>query len=57
MRCLRGAAALLRSVVLGIAIVAAAQPGAATSPDPGPWAAAPSPASTHALIPLLGKRW
>ncbi len=58
MRCLPGAAALLRSIVLGVVLVAAAQSGASPSPDPGGRrAAAPSPTAAHVVTPLLGKRW
>jgi hypothetical protein len=58
MRCHPGAAALLRSIVLGVVLVAAAQPGTGSSQNPGGRpAAAPSPAAAHVLAPLLGKRW
>jgi hypothetical protein len=58
MRCLPGAAALLRSIVLGVVLVAAARPGTGPSLDPGGRpAAAPSPAAAHVMAPLLGKRW
>ena len=57
MRRAPGAAALLRSVVLGLILVAAAQPGQGRSPDLGKrWAAQPV-AAAHLVTPLLGKRW
>jgi len=58
MRCLLGVAALLRSTVLGVVLIAAAQPGAGSSSDPGGRpVAASSPAAAHVPAPLLGKRW
>jgi len=52
-----GAAALLRSLVLGLVLIAAAQPGQGRSPDLGKrWAAHPV-AAAHLVTPLLGKRW
>lgn len=58
MRCLAGAAALLRSIVLGVVLLAAAPPRICPSPDPGARpAAAPLSAAAHVPAPLLGKRW
>ena len=58
MRRLPGAAVPIRSIVLGVVLVAAAQPGTGPSPDPGlrPLVAPPS-AAAHVPAPLLGKRW
>lgn len=58
MRRVPGVRALLRSALLGLVLVAAAQPGSGRAPDLGKrWAAAPPPASAHFLAPALGKRW
>ena len=58
MRCHPGAAALLRSIVLGVVLVAVARPGTGPSQDPGGRpAAAPSSAAALVPAPLLGKRW
>ena len=58
MRCPQGIAALIRSIVLGAVLVAAAQPGTGPASEPGgSRIAAPSPAAAHVPIPLLGKRW
>ena len=51
-----GVLALLRSVLLGLVLVAAAQPGASHAQDLGKrWAAAARPGASHAQD--LGKRW
>ena len=56
MRRVRGVLALPGSVLLGLVLVAAAQPGAGGAPDVGKsWAAAAQAAAGHA--PLLPKRW
>ncbi len=57
MRRAPGAQALFRSVLLGLILTAAAQPGPGRSPDLGKrWAGAP-PATAHIVTPDLGKRW
>jgi hypothetical protein len=58
MRRARGVLALLRSVLLGLILVAAAQPGAVHAPYLGKrWAAAAPPGDARIPAPLLGKRW
>jgi hypothetical protein len=57
MRHAPGAAALIRSVLLGLVLVAAAQPGPGRAPDPGTHWAGDSATTAHVVRPLLGKRW
>lgn len=58
MRRAPGVLALLSSVLLGLALVGAAQPRSGHAPDLGKrWAAVAPPASAHVLTPTLGKRW
>jgi len=58
MRRAPGVLALHSSVLLGLALVAAAQPGARSAPDVGGRLAAAAPAATgSAPAPLVAKRW
>jgi hypothetical protein len=58
MRRARGVLALLSSVLLGLALIAAAQPGALHAPEVGKrWAAAVRPGDAGVPRPLVGKRW
>ena len=56
MRRSRGVVALLGSALLGIALIAAAQPG--QGPDLGKrWTSAAPLVGSRMVAPLLGKRW
>ncbi len=58
MRRARGVLALLSSVLLGLVLIAAAQPGAVHAPDVGKrWAVAARPGDAGVPAPLVGKRW
>ena len=58
MRHAPGALALLRSLLLGLALIAAAQPGAGPATLLGKrWAAAAPSGSVRAPGTFLGKRW
>jgi len=58
MRRVPGVLAPLRSVLLGLALVVAAQPGAVHAPlVPTRWAAAVRPADAGVAAPHIGKRW
>ena len=58
MRRAPGACALLRSALLGLVLLAAAQPGAGRAPDVAKrWAAGAPPAAAHLVTPLVAKRW
>ncbi len=54
----RGILALIRSVFLGLVLVAAVQPGAEGGPDArANWAAPSPPTAALGATPFLGKRW
>jgi hypothetical protein len=57
MRRARGLVALLSSVLLGLALLAAAQPSAGRAPDSGTYRALAAQSGPGTLVPLLGKRW
>ena len=58
MRRARGVVALLSSVLLGLVLIAAAQPGAVHASDVGKgWAAAARPGDAGVRAPLVAKRW
>jgi len=58
MRRARGVLALLSSVLLGLVLVAAGQPGSGRAPDLGKrWVSPAPPGAAHLPTPLLGKRW
>ncbi len=57
MRHARGPVALLSSVLLGLSLLAAAQPSAVPAPDTGTHRALAAHSSPGTLVPLLGKRW
>jgi hypothetical protein len=58
MRRARRLLALLRPVLLGLVLVAAAHPGSGSPADLGTrWAAAAPSATLRVPAPLLGKRW
>jgi len=58
MRRARGELALLRSVLLGLVLIAAVPPGSGHAPDLGKhWAAAAPPGAAHVPVPLVAKRW
>jgi hypothetical protein len=58
MRRARGVVALLSSVLLGLVLIAAAQPGPVHAPDVGKgWAAAARPGDAGVPAPLVAKRW
>jgi hypothetical protein len=57
MRRAPGAAALFRSALLALVLVAAAQPGPGRAPDRGSHWAGDSATTVQLVRPLLGKRW
>jgi hypothetical protein len=60
MRRTRGVFALLRSVLLGLAVIAAAQPGNVRAPAPlvvKRWASVAPSGAVRAPAPLVVKRW
>jgi hypothetical protein len=58
MRCARGVLALICSGLLGLALIAVAQPGAGPALDLGKrWAAAAPSGNARVVVLDLGKRW